>query len=79
MRWLKLYEEFENSKVTVQNIIDCINNGGKIFATIIKDYPNNNPNDPLIPVSIDDKTVTVEIDGKHYDIDINNINRVIID
>ena len=79
MRWLKLYEEFENSKVTVQNIIDCVNNGGKIFATIIKDYPNNDPNEPLTPVSIDNDTVTVEIDGNHYDIDINNINRVIID
>jgi hypothetical protein len=78
MKWMKLFEEFEKSKITLQNIEDCVKGGGKIFATIIKDYPNNDPNEPLTPVSMDESTVTVEIEGNYYDIDIDDIERVII-
>ena len=49
----------------VHHIIDCIKNDGVIYATIIKNLPDNDPKEPLSPVSIDDDgLVTIEYDGE---------------
>jgi len=77
MKWLKLFEDFKDSKVSVDDIIDCIEKGGQIYSDIVKEYPKNDPSEPLIPLSIDDDgVVTVEIDGKNYEVDINDIKKI---
>lgn len=82
MKWIKLFEDFKNnnqegSLITQDDIINCIKSGGVIYSTIIKDYPDNNPEEPLNPVSIDeDGLITVEIDGNEYSIDIKNVEKV---
>lgn len=82
MKWIKLFEDFKNnnqegSLITQDDIINCIKSGGVIYSTIIKDYPDNNPEEPLNPVSIDeDGLITVEIDGSEYSIDIKNVEKV---
>jgi hypothetical protein len=82
MKWLKLYEDFKNNNqegnlISEDDIIKCIKSGGVIYSSIIKDYPDNNPDEPLNPVSIDeDGLITVEIDGDEYSIDIKNVEKV---
>lgn len=82
MKWIKLFEDFKNnnqegSLITQDDIINCIKSGGVIYSTIIKDYPDNNPEEPLNPVSIDeDGLITVEIDGSEYSVDIKNVEKV---
>ena len=77
MKWIKLYEEFQDSKVSIEDIIDCIEKGGQIYSDIVKEYPKNDPNEPLTPLSIDDDgIIAVEIDGKNYEIDIKDVKKI---
>ncbi len=77
MKWLKLYEDFEKSKVSIDDVIDCIDKGGKIYTNIIKGLPGNDPESDILPVSIDDNgVVTVEIDGQLYEVDIEDITKI---
>ena len=77
MKWIKLYEEFQDSKVSIEDIIDCIEKGGQIYSDIVKEYPKNDPNEPLTPLSIDDDgIIVVEIDGKNYEIDIKDVKKI---
>lgn len=77
MKWIKLYEEFQDSKVSIEDIIDCIEKGGQIYSDIVKEYPKNDPSEPLTPLSIDDDgIIAVEIDGKNYEIDIKDVKKI---
>jgi len=74
---LVLFETFKQKNITIEDIIKCIDNGGVIFADIVKDYPDNKPEEPLTPVSIDDDgLVTVDIDGETYEVDLQDINKI---
>ena len=77
MKWLKLFEDFKDSKVSVDDIIECIEKGGSIYAKIVKEYPDNDPNEPLTPVNIDeDGSITVEIDGNHFEVELKDVDRI---
>jgi hypothetical protein len=81
MKRIKLYEDFlnnqEGSLITIDEIIDCIKNDGSVYARIIKDFPGNDPDKPLKPLSIDEfGLVTVDFEGKEYEIPIKYITRV---
>ena len=77
---IKKYRTFlENLKVkniTKEDIIQCIKSTGKVIATIIKNFPDNVPDEPLRPVSIDeDGLVTVDFEGKEYEVELRNIEK----
>lgn len=82
MRYLKIYEDFkknnqEGSLITTDDVIKCIQASGVIYATIIKEFPDNDPKEPLRPVSIDDDgLVTVEYDGNEYEVSLKNIESI---
>jgi Ca2+-binding EF-hand superfamily protein len=77
MKWLKLFEDFKDSKVSVDDIIECIEKGGSIYAQIVKEYPDNDPENPIKPVNIDeDGSITVEIDGNHYEVELKDVDRI---
>jgi len=81
MKFIKTFENFNESvkvkNITEEDVISCIKGGGKVFATIIKNFPKNDPKEPLTPVSIDgDGLVTVQYDGKEYEVDIKNIEKI---
>ena len=82
MKWIKLFEDFkknneEGTLITQDDIINCIKSRGVIYATIIKDHPGNDPEEPITPVDIDeDGLVTVEYEGKEYTIDLNDIEKI---
>ena len=90
MKWIKLFEDFkqnneEGTLITQDDIINCIKKRGVIYATIIKEYPGNDPKEPISPVDIDeDGLITVEIDGKeskyrkleYGDVDIESVKKI---
>lgn len=82
MKWIKLFEDFKNNNlegtlITIEDIIECIECGGSVYATIIKDFPNNDPEEPLTPVSIDEYgLVTIEYDGSEYEISLKDIEKI---
>lgn len=72
-----LDESIKVKNITSEDVRKTIKGGGRVFATIIKDFPNNDPKEPLTPVSIDDDgLVTVEYDGKEYEVDLENIEKI---
>lgn len=82
MKRLKLYEDFLNNNIEgdlieLDDIIKCIKSGGKVYAKIIKGLPDNDPESPLTPISVDDDgLVTIDFEGKEYEIPLKNITRV---
>ena len=82
MKWIKLFEDFKNNNeegtlITQDDIIKCIKDNGVLYATIVHDFPDNNPEEPLKPVDVDeDGLVTVEYDGKEYTVDLNDIEKI---
>jgi len=78
MKYLKFYEFFKVKNITIDDIINCIDKNGKIYATIIKDLPDNDPEEPLTPLSIDDDgLITIDYNGKEYEIDIKNVEKIL--
>lgn len=82
MKWLKLFEDFkknneEGTLITQDDIINCIKKSGLVFATIVHDFPDNDPEVGMKPVDIDeDGLITVEVDGKEYTIDLNDVEKI---
>jgi hypothetical protein len=82
MKWIKLFEDFkqnneEGTLITIDDIINCIKKRGVIYSTIVKEYPDNDPKDPITPVDIDeDGLITVEIDGGEYYVDLNDVEKI---
>jgi hypothetical protein len=82
MRYLKIFEDFkknneEGTLITKEDIINCIKKSGSVYATIVYNFPSNDPKKPLKPVDIDDDgLVTVEFDNKEYTIDLKNIEKI---
>lgn len=82
MKWIKLFEDFkknneEGTLITQDDIINCIKKGGLVFSTIVHDYPDNDDKVGMKPIDIDnDGLITVEIDGKQYNIDLNDVEKI---
>ena len=82
MKRIKLFEDFkqnneEGTLIKIDDIINCIKSRGVIYSTIVKEYPDNNPKDPITPVDIDeDGLITVEIDGREYYVDLNDVEKI---
>jgi hypothetical protein len=82
MKWIKLFEDFKNNNeegtlITQDDIINCIKKRGLVYATIVKEFPDNDPEEGLTPVDIDkDGLVTVEFEGNEYTIDLNDIEKI---
>jgi hypothetical protein len=77
MKFIKTFENFKVKNITSEDVRKTIKGGGKVFVTIIKNFPNNNPKEALTPVSIDDDgLVTVEWEGKEYEVDLKNIEKI---
>ena len=82
MKWMKLFEDFkknniEGTLITQDDIIKCIKERGLIYATIVKDFPDNKPEEGMTPIDIDeDGLITVDIDGIEYNIDLNDVEKI---
>lgn len=77
MKWIFLFEDFNKTKFDVDEVRNCIKKGGVIYATIINEYPDNDPEEPLEPLSIDDDgDVTIEINGREHIVKLKNIEKI---
>ena len=82
MKRIKLFEDFkknnlEGNLITIDDVLNCAKEGGVIYATIIKDLPNNDPEEPLRVVDVDeDGLVTIEFDGNEYSVDLEDIEKI---
>jgi hypothetical protein len=82
MKRIKLFEDFKNnnlegSLITLDDVIKCASEGGVIYATIVKDLPDNDPEEPLRVVDVDeDGLVTIEFDGSEYSVELKNIEKI---
>lgn len=77
MKWIKIFEDFKVNNITVDDVINCIKNGGVIYATIIKDLPDNDPKVSLTPVSIDeDGLITIEFEGNEYEVNLKDVEKI---
>lgn len=74
---MKLFEDFKVNNFTIEDIIKCIKDNGVIYATIVKDLPDNDPKEPLRAVSVDDDgLITIEFDGNEYQVDIKDVEKI---
>lgn len=77
MKYLKLYEDFKEKNITIDDVVTCIKAGGVLYATVIHNFQDNDPEQPLKPVSIDDDgRVTVEFEGNIYEVELKNIDKI---
>ena len=82
MKWIKLFEDFkqnneEGDLITIDDIIKAKESGEKIYATIIEDIPDNDPDEPLEIMDIDnDGLITIEYKDKFGYVKLKNVNRI---
>lgn len=80
LKYLKLWENFEEGKVNTELILKCIKSGGTIFAYPVSNLKDNNEENPkeLKPTDFDEKTgkVTVEFDNEEYEVDLSKVKKV---
>ena len=77
MRYLKFFDSFKYKNFTIEDIINCIQSNGFIYATTVNDLPDNDPDMAINPMSVDDDgLITVEIDGSEYEVDLKNVEKI---
>jgi hypothetical protein len=77
MKRIKIFEDFKQKNISLDDIIKCISGGGVIYATIVKNFPENDPDMPFNPVSVDeDGTITVELDGSNYEVELRHVGKI---
>lgn len=76
LKYLKIFEDFKQNNITIDDVIKCIDNNGFIETDIVKGLPDN-PDEPIRPVSIDDNgEITVEIEGSFYEVDLEDVLKI---
>ena len=76
LKYLKVFEDFKQNNITIEDIIKCIDNDGFLETDIVKDLPDN-PDTSIRPVSVEDNgEITVEIDGSLYEVDLKNVKKI---
>ena len=82
MKWIKLFEDFKQNNeagdlLKQEDIIKCIEKGGVIYATIVQEMPDNDPEVPLNAVDIDkDGLITVEQDNKIGYVKLEDVEKI---
>lgn len=84
MKHIKLFEDFkfknnneDGDLITIDDILNCIKLNGVVYSKIIKNLPNNDPDEPLVPLDIDDDgIITIEFDNKEYEVNIKDITKI---
>jgi hypothetical protein len=80
LKYLKLWENFEENSVTQELIVKCIKEGGTIFAYPVPNLKDNNDGNPkgLKPIDFDveSRKITVVSDNEEYEVDLSKVKKV---
>ena len=82
MKWIKLFEDFEQNNIvgdliTQDDIVKAKIDGDKIYATIIDGIPGNDPKEPLEIKDIDeDGLITVDYKGKIGYVKLTDVKQI---
>lgn len=82
MKWIKLFEDFKvnnlsSDLIKSEDIRKCALKGGKVFSTIIEDYPGNNPDKGYQIKDIDEfDKITINVNGHFKTIDLKDVDRI---
>ena len=74
MIYIKLFEDF--TPITEEQIINCIKDNGSLIINFVEGYEGDDKDEPWSAVSVSGDTVTVEKEGKFYDIKLKNIKEI---
>jgi len=79
---IMLFENFkknniEGNLIKLEDIIECIEKNGFIYASIVNNLKNHDSENKITPVSVDnDGLITVNIQNKLYTVDIKNVKKI---
>lgn len=78
LKFLRLFEEFEEGKFSLDDINTARKMRKSIFGSIVKDFPKHDPKKPLDIVDVDTQTgeIVVKIDNNIYYMDIKNVEEI---
>jgi len=82
MKWIKMFEDFkqnnqEGSLLKQEDVIRCIEKGGQLFATIVQEIPDNDPEEPMRPIDIDeDGLIAVEQGSKIGYVKLEDVEKI---
>ena len=78
LKFIKLFEDYSESKFRIEDIERCRREGRKIYSRIVKDFPQNDENLPLevIDIDTDNNEISVMIDNNIYYVDLKNVEGI---
>ena len=82
MKWIKLFEDFEQNNIVgdlikPEDIVKAKIDGDKIYATIIDGIPGNDPKEPLEIKDIDkDGLITVDYKEKIGYVKLTDVKQI---
>ena len=78
MKYLKIYEKFKVGKFSIEDIENAIIGGKGLYASIIKDLPDNDPKLLLKIVDVDKDTgeVSVLYDNQIKYLDLEDVEEI---
>jgi len=78
LKFLRLFEDFTEGKFSIEDVERCRREGKRIYASVVKDFPKNDPDQELEIVDIDKNTgeITVMVDNNIYYVDLKNVERI---
>ena len=77
MKYLKFFEAFKYKNFTLEDIRNCIRSKGFVYATIVNNLPDNDPDMALNPMSVDDDgLITVDFDGSEAEVELKNVEKI---
>ena len=78
MKYLKIYEEFKVGKFSIEDIENAMIGGRGLYASIIKDLPDNDPKLLLKIIDVDKDTgeVSVLYDNQIKYLDLEDVEEI---
>lgn len=78
MKYLKIYEEFKVGKFSIEDIENAMIGGKGLYASIIKDLPDNDPKLLLKIIDVDKDTgeVSVLYDNQIKYLDLDDVEEI---
>jgi hypothetical protein len=77
-RFVKLFEDFDSGKFSIEDIDSARKMNKGIFTSIVKNFPEHKKDEPLKIIDIDDQSgeISVSIDNNIFYVDLKNVEKI---